>query len=166
MESVTFIIFGYSLFIQILLIQQMDGPSTDLFSKKQTTTVNSFILSEHLSFLGKGLPVFQLNCWWQGVDWADNVKRLGHKWERLISQALSNSWAKVRSVSDPSPWLHLHPLSLRRHHFFPLIHSHQHSFGFCLPKSSTHLNKHNSDELLYAAVNKWITDKAVHKKAL
>lgn len=31
----------------------MDGPSTDLFSKKQITTVNAFTLSEHFSILGR-----------------------------------------------------------------------------------------------------------------
>lgn len=86
--------------------------------------------------LAKGWPVLPLH--WD--DKALIMRLTSCIWERLISQASSYSGVKVHSKSPPSPWIHLHLQPVRGHHFFPLIHSQQHSFGSLLPKSNTWLN--------------------------
>lgn len=83
-------------------------------------------------------------------------------WEHLNSQASSYSGVKVQSKSSLSLWLRLNPQPARGHHFFPLIYSHQHSFGFCLPKSNTELSK----ELTAHAINDMIAVNFDHEKVL
>lgn len=142
-------------------IQQIDGPLLYLFIRAQTIPINVFTSFPESVFLinifhlfGRGQPFLPLDR-----DDKVLIKRLTTCiWECLISQALLYSRVKVHSKCPPSPWLRLRPQPVRGHHFFPLIHSHKHSFGFCLPKSNTKLNRCSTLRSLSCTFfNKWIT---------